>query len=111
MLLSCTNFSSVYNRLKRDTEYIAGTIPGQHDHRSGGNIKKLFRLAKLPAKNKMTLPVEKLVQLNNTLKNYSLEERARLYNLKPDRADVITNAADIFLLVAEHTQVEAYRRA
>ncbi len=30
----------------------------------------------------MTLPVEKLVQLNNTLKNYSLEERARLYNLK-----------------------------
>ena len=48
----------------------------------------------------MTLPVEKLVQLNNTLKNYSLEERARLYNLKPDRADVITNAADIFLLVA-----------
>ena len=51
----------------------------------------------------MTLPVEKLVQLNNTLKNYSLEVRARLYNLKPDRADVITNAADIFLLVAEDT--------
>ena len=46
------------------------------------------------------------LQLNNTLKNYSLEERARLYNLKPDRADVITNAADIFLLVAEHTQAK-----
>lgn len=57
----------------------------------------------------MTLPVEKLVQLNNTLKNYSLEERARLYNLKPDRADVITNAADIFLLARRAYPSEAYR--
>ena len=97
---------SVYNRLKRDLNKLREQYPVITIIGSGGNINKLFRLAKLPAKNKMTLPVEKLVQLNNTLKNYSLEERARLYNLKPDRADVITNAADIFLLVAEHTQAK-----
>ena len=97
---------SVYNRLKRDLNKLRKQYPVITIIGSGGNINKLFRLAKLPAKNKMTLPVEKLVQLNNTLKNYSLEERARLYNLKPDRADVITNAADIFLLVAEHTQAK-----
>ena len=96
----------VYNRLKRDLNKLRKQYPVITIIGSGGNINKLFRLAKLPAKNKMTLPVEKLVQLNNTLKNYSLEERARLYNLKPDRADVITNAADIFLLVAEHTQAK-----
>ena len=85
---------SVYNRLKRDLNKLRKQYPVITIIGSGGNINKLFRLAKLPAKNKMTLPVEKLVQ------------RARLYNLKPDRADVITNAADIFLLVAEHTQAK-----
>ena len=63
---------SVYNRLKRDLNKLREQYPVITIIGSGGNINKLFRLAKLPAKNKMTLPVEKLVQLNNTLKNYSV---------------------------------------
>ena len=63
---------SVYNRLKRDLNKLREQYPVITIIGSGGNINKLFRLAKLPAKNKMTLPVEKLVQLNNTLKKLFL---------------------------------------
>ena len=96
----------VCNRLKRDLNKLSTQYPNLTIIGSGGNINKLFRLANLPAKSKITLSVEKLQLLNTTLKKYTAEERASIYNLKPDRADVITHAGDIFLLVAEHAQAQ-----
>lgn len=90
-------------RLKRDLNKIAGQYKDITIIGSGGNINKLFRLAEIPSKNNINLPVSKLQQLNNKLKKYTAEERAVQYKLRLDRADVITNAADIFLTVAEHS--------
>lgn len=71
---------------------------------SGGNINKLFRLAEKKDKKNTLLPVESLLEIYETLKNLSKEERIKQFKLKPDRADVIVPAAEIFLTVARHTQ-------
>lgn len=66
---------------------------------SGGNILKLNSLAKVRKNNKLSLL--KLEELNDTLKKFSVDELITNYKLKPDRADVITYAADIYITVAK----------
>lgn len=72
---------------------------------SGGNINKLFRLADKKDKKNALLPVDSLREIYEALQAISPEERIKLYKLKPDRADVIVPAAEIFLEVA--TQAKA----
>ncbi len=73
---------------------------------SGGNINKLLRLGKTSERrdNIGFLPIEELQRLSAELKKYNVEERIELFNLKPDRADVIVPASDIFLMVSEAIQ-------
>lgn len=72
---------------------------------SGGNINKLFRLAEKKDKKSSILPIESLQEIYEVLKALSAEQRIKQFKLKPDRADVIVPAAEIFLEVA--TQVQA----
>ncbi len=65
---------------------------------SGGNILKLNSLAKVRKNNKLS--IQKLEELNAELKKLTVDERMIQYKLKPDRADVITYAADIYAEVA-----------
>lgn len=65
---------------------------------SGGNIIKLNSLAKIRKNNKLTL--YKLQTLTETLKQYTVDELITFYKLKPDRADVITHAAKIYIDIA-----------
>lgn len=66
---------------------------------SGGNINKLFRLAS-KKKSLDFLPVDILQEEYDELSCMSVEERMAKYGLKPDRADVIVPAAEIFLHIA-----------
>lgn len=66
---------------------------------SGGNIVKLNALAQVRKDRKLS--VTALETLNETLKQYSVDELIEKYKLKPDRADVITYAADIYIDVAK----------
>jgi len=66
---------------------------------SGGNIIKLNSLAKTRKNNKLSL--QKLEELNDTLKQFSVDELITNYKMKPDRADVITFAGDIYIAVAK----------
>lgn len=68
---------------------------------SGGNINKLYRLADKKDKKHQRLSVASLRQLYDQLKPLTLEERMKTFSLKPDRADVIVPAAEIFLKIAE----------
>ncbi len=81
---------------------------GHHDITiigSGGNINKLYRLASKKEKLDF-LPVETLRGLYEDLHKMSVEERMKVYSLKPDRADVIVPAAEIFLHVAASSKSE-----
>ena len=72
---------------------------------TGGNITKLLRLgAPSERANVHSLPVESLQRVADELRQYTPEQRMQLFRLKPDRAEVIVPAADIFLLVASITE-------
>lgn len=70
---------------------------------SGGNINKLCRLydSGKGKKSKDTLPVDGLRKVYDEMKGMTYRERIDRYSLKPDRADVIIPAAELFLTVAD----------
>ncbi len=66
---------------------------------TGGNISKIFELAKLkPGK---TMSLNKIKALRIMVGNYSLDERIYKLQMNPDRADVIIPASDIYTKVME----------
>lgn len=67
---------------------------------SGGNINKLYRLAAKRDDLDGVLPVATLRKEYDELDLMSVGERIAKFGLKPDRADVIVPAAEIFLHVA-----------
>lgn len=76
---------------------------------SGGNINKLYRIAPKRDKAEGRLPVDTLVRLHDRLAKMSLQERMDVFNMKPDRADVIVPAAEIFMMVAQSVGAKAIK--
>lgn len=62
---------------------------------SGGNINKVFSLSK--RKDGKPLPLELLRDYHRELGSVTLEERISRYGLRPDRADVIVPALQIYI--------------
>ena len=94
---------SEQSRIRRDMKDLAVSYPGINIIGSGGNINKLFKLVKGRDRRYPRMTVASLRELHDELKGMSVEERMEAYALKPDRADVIVPAGDIFLTVAELT--------
>lgn len=65
---------------------------------SGGNIIKLNALSNTRKDRKLN--IQTLENLNNELKQHTVDQLIDLYHLKADRADVITLAGDIYITVA-----------
>lgn len=91
---------SEWERLKTDMAELAQSYPQTNIIGSGGNINKLYRLATKKDKKQLRITVATLQQLHESLKALSVEERMEKFSLKPDRADVIVPAGDIFLTIA-----------
>ena len=68
---------------------------------SGGNINKLYRLIEKKDKKRKRIPIASLQNMYDKLKVLTPEARMEIFNLKPDRADVIVPASEIFLCIAE----------
>jgi exopolyphosphatase/guanosine-5'-triphosphate,3'-diphosphate pyrophosphatase len=66
---------------------------------SGGNINKICRLA--DCKKGIPLSKSKMIKVRRFLKKYSYDKLITELNLRPDRADVIIPAADIYLKVVQ----------
>jgi exopolyphosphatase/guanosine-5'-triphosphate,3'-diphosphate pyrophosphatase len=64
---------------------------------SGGNINKVFRLAN--SKIGKPLSDNKMMKVRRFLKHFTVEQRIRELGLRPDRADVIIPALDIYLKI------------
>ncbi len=74
---------------------------------SGGNINKLYRLVPKKAKLKDRITLPQLVKLFGQLSSLTIEERMQEFDLRPDRADVIVPAAQIFIAIAHAIGAEA----
>ena len=102
-LLSGAVAPDVISNMRADMTKYAESYPGIIIVGSGGNINKLSRM--FPESNKKSkhniLPVKNLLQIHDEMKPLSVKERIDKYGLKPDRADVIIPAAEIFLNVAQ----------
>jgi exopolyphosphatase/guanosine-5'-triphosphate,3'-diphosphate pyrophosphatase len=62
---------------------------------SGGNINRISKLAELKPGKALTF--DRLNEIVEDLKGHTYEERMKLYDLNPDRADVIIPAGEIFV--------------
>lgn len=71
---------------------------------TGGNISKIFELARLrPGK---TMSLRKVKEIQKMIASFSLDQRIYTLQMNPDRADVIIPATDIYVKVMEwaHSQ-------
>lgn len=91
-----------WQRLRNDMAQVANDYKDTNIIGSGGNINKLYRMLddKQKDKKQMRMPIDELKKLHESLKALSVEERIEKFKLKPDRADVIVPAGDIFLTIA-----------
>jgi len=62
---------------------------------SGGNINTVYKLARV--KQGKPMDIDRLRTMRNLLRSYSMEERIVTLNLRPDRADVVVFACDLYL--------------
>ena len=62
---------------------------------SGGNINRLFKMSELKQAKPLTFDI--LNTMVAELKRHSIDDRIQLFDLNPDRADVIVPAGEIFL--------------
>lgn len=71
---------------------------------TGGNINRLFK----ENKNKYGQPLSRsdILKQRTRIAAYSMEERVKELRLRPDRADVIIPAADIFLRIMEEAGID-----
>lgn len=67
---------------------------------SGGNINKLYKMASEKDVVRQQFSVKELARLYHLLKPLDVNQRMMRFALKPDRADVIIPAAEIFLNIA-----------
>ena len=71
---------------------------------TGGNINRLFKMSRLSYGELMTL--EKLESLHEDIKSYTYRQRIKKFRMRPDRADVIVPAGDIFLAVLKSGKID-----
>ena len=66
---------------------------------TGGNINRLYKMSSCKMNAPLTL--QELKSLNDMVRSHSWEERISELRLKPDRADVIVHAAEIYIKTME----------
>jgi len=71
---------------------------------TGGNINKVFSLSK--KKDGKPLSIELLKYYYKEISSFSLEDRINVYKLRPDRADVIVPALQIYINIMRWSDSE-----
>ena len=94
---------SEWDRLRKDMADLALSYPGIQIIGSGGNINKYCRLVSRRDNRQNRMSVEALREIFQKLNALTVEQRMEEYGLKPDRADVIIPAGQIFLTIADIT--------
>ena len=94
---------TVVSQLRLDLQATCCIYGGVSIVGSGGNINKLFAITNHNDEEvrERRMAVSSLRAIYEKLRSLTLAERAEVFDLKPDRADVIVPAAQIFLIIAD----------
>lgn len=101
--LSGTVEKDTITKLEADLDKLATQYQEINIIGSGGNINKLYKMAKNKDPQNQRVSVAEIQKLYNKLSSLTVAQRIEEFNLNEDRADVIVPAAQIFLLVASRT--------
>lgn len=71
---------------------------------SGGNINRISKIAQLKPGKSMSFDL--LSEIVANIKSYSMDDRVKVLDLNPDRADVIIPAGEIFLTLMKWTNAK-----
>jgi len=88
---------SEYDKLKHFLKDIKTKYPSVEVIGSGGNINKIFKLA--GGKNMQPIKLKDVQGVYEMLFPFSVDERVKVFGLKPDRADVIIPAAEVIMKI------------
>lgn len=89
-------FKTIEAWLKKSTKGIDGSFKCVG---TGGNINKLYKLAK--NKSKGTFSLTELKAITAYLNAFDYDQKISMLNLNPDRADVIIPASEIYVKIME----------
>ena len=94
---------SVVSQLRIDLQATCCIYGGVSIVGAGGNINKLFSLTHHNDEEAIErrMEVSALRNIYHRLNKLTVSQRAETFDLKPDRADVIVPAAQIFLIIAD----------
>jgi len=71
---------------------------------TGGNINKIHKF--IGKKEKESMSVKEIEDVYDKLRKYDLETRIAKFNMKPDRADVIIPACEIYIFAMKQLKVK-----
>ena len=71
---------------------------------TGGNINRIFKETMKPFGEPLT--TADIRKERDRIASYSFEDRVKLLRLRPDRADVVIPAADIFLRIMDQAEIQ-----
>lgn len=93
-----------WKRLRKFADKVAALKEKVIGIGTGGNINRIYKEAGKTQLSLLTL--EEIARVKEYMAGFSYEERIQLLKLKPDRADVIIPAADIYLESMKHAGIE-----
>ncbi len=104
-LLKGKTDSKIWKELKT---WLDKNVDSKVDHKifaTGGNINKVHKMV---GSNTSEIQIRKVSKLRKELEKMTLEAREDVYQLKPDRADVIVPACEIFEFILKELKVKNF---
>ncbi len=104
-LLKGKTDSKIWKELK---VWLNKNVDSKVDHKifaTGGNINKVHKMV---GSNTSEIQIRKVSKLRKELEKMTLEAREDVYQLKPDRADVIVPACEIFEFILKELKVKNF---
>ena len=71
---------------------------------TGGNINTILKLMR--KKEGKPIAIKKIIKIRDHIESYSFDDRIRVLGLRPDRADVILPAVEIYLSIMKWTKIK-----
>ena len=104
-LLKGKTDSKIWKELK---SWLNKNVDSKVEHKifaTGGNINKVHKMV---GSNTSEIQIRKVSKLRKELEKMTLEAREDVYQLKPDRADVIVPACEIFEFILKELKVKNF---